>query len=349
MPGKVEGPRLEIEAAGFDLGEIENFLDQRQQRLAGGLHGLGVGGLLGRERRVEQEIRHAENAVERRADFVADHREEARLGAIGVFGLVARLAQHVLGMHPIGDVAADALDFGLAADAQHDIAPGDPARAGGAVDFLVVHARAVRQRRGLALFDDLELMRAPDQLGARRAGERAIGVVGVSDMPVAAAPHDQVALRFEETARALLGFLHFPIAVGEFLGALFRRAQSRLQAAIAEEQIGDEGAGEREQAGDADREQMRIIAVLAGHHAKADADADRRAARSRAARASRYRAAMVFAPTMSSALIALLRSRSGSLMPAVILRGQCRRCAPCNSLQRAKFRTGRFRSGLMEG
>ena len=142
--GKVEGPRLEIEAAGFDLGEIENFLDQREQRLAGGLHGLGIGGLFRRQRRIEQEIRHAENAVERRADFVADHGEEARLGAIGVFGLVARLAQHVLGMHPVGDVAADALDFGLAADAQHDIAPGDPARAGGAVDFLVVHARAVR-------------------------------------------------------------------------------------------------------------------------------------------------------------------------------------------------------------
>ena len=152
-------------------------------------------------------------------------------------------------------------------------------------------------------------------------------------MPVAAAPHDQIALRFEETARAFLGFLHFPIAVGEFLGALFRRAPGRLQAAIAEEQIGDEGAGEREQAGHADREHDADHSRPGRTSRQSRCRRRSRAARSRAARASRYRAAMVFAPTMSSALIALFRSRSWSLMPAVILRGQCRRCAPCNSLQ----------------
>ncbi len=38
-----EGPRLEVEPARLDLGEIENILDQREQRVAGGLHRLGVG------------------------------------------------------------------------------------------------------------------------------------------------------------------------------------------------------------------------------------------------------------------------------------------------------------------
>ena len=78
---------LEIELAGLDFGEIENLLDQREQRLAGRLHGLRVGDLFGLQRRIEQEPGHAENAVERRADFVADHREEAALGAIGAFRL----------------------------------------------------------------------------------------------------------------------------------------------------------------------------------------------------------------------------------------------------------------------
>ena len=85
--------RLQFELAGLDLGEVENFLDQRQQRFARGLRRLGVGELLGRERRVEQQIGHAENAVERRADFVADGGEEARLGAVGGFRLVARLRE----------------------------------------------------------------------------------------------------------------------------------------------------------------------------------------------------------------------------------------------------------------
>lgn len=44
---QIEAPRGQIEPAGFDLGEIENVLDQRQQQFARGLHGLGVGDLLG--------------------------------------------------------------------------------------------------------------------------------------------------------------------------------------------------------------------------------------------------------------------------------------------------------------
>ena len=92
-----ERPRLEIELAGFDLGEVEDVLDQRQQRIAGGLGGLEIGDLLGRQRRVEQQIGHAEDAVERRADLVRHHRKEARLGAVRRFRGVARLGEGVAG------------------------------------------------------------------------------------------------------------------------------------------------------------------------------------------------------------------------------------------------------------
>ena len=67
---------FEIDFPRFDLGEIKQFLDQRQQRIARGLHGFGVSGLLGGERRVEQEPAHAQNAVQRRADFMRRHRQK---------------------------------------------------------------------------------------------------------------------------------------------------------------------------------------------------------------------------------------------------------------------------------
>ena len=59
------------------------------------------------------------------------HRQEARLGAVGGIGLVARLGQRALGLGAVGDVAADALQFGgLAGIGAHEtFAPGDPARA----------------------------------------------------------------------------------------------------------------------------------------------------------------------------------------------------------------------------
>ena len=75
--GEIERPRREIEPAGLDLGEIENLLDQREQRVAGRLHRLRIGRLLWRERRIEQEVRHPEDAVKRRPDLMRHHCEEA--------------------------------------------------------------------------------------------------------------------------------------------------------------------------------------------------------------------------------------------------------------------------------
>ena len=54
---------------------------------------VGVGRLLGRQRRVEQQVRHAEDAVERRPDLVRDDREEARLGAVRRLRLVAGIGE----------------------------------------------------------------------------------------------------------------------------------------------------------------------------------------------------------------------------------------------------------------
>ena len=80
---------------GFDLGEIEHIVEQGHQRLAGvendaDLFLLRRGEAIGLER-----LRHAENAIERRADLVAHVGEELRLGVGGGLG-------HILGGAHLG-------------------------------------------------------------------------------------------------------------------------------------------------------------------------------------------------------------------------------------------------------
>ena len=154
-------PRLQIELAGFDLREIKDLLDQRQQCFARGLCRLRVSALLRRQRRVEQQVGHAEHAVERRADLVTDHRKEARLGAVGGLRLVARLRERMLGLDTIGDVAADALHLGAIFAAYRGFAPCDPARAIATGNFLIVHAGAVGLHRRRALLEDRNSMALP--------------------------------------------------------------------------------------------------------------------------------------------------------------------------------------------
>ena len=146
-----------------------------------------------------------------------DHREEARFGAVGGFGLIARIGQRMLGLDPIGHVAADALHLGLLSAAHHDLAPGDPARAVGGLDLLIVDAGAVARERGDALLDHRQRKIRADDLLAGASGQRAERVVGVGDAMLAVVAHDHVALRLDEAAGAFLGFLELPVAVGEIL------------------------------------------------------------------------------------------------------------------------------------
>ena len=130
--GKRERAVLEVDLAGLDLGIVQQLLDQRQQGIAGCLHRPGIGHLLRRQRRIHQQPAHADDAVERRADLVAGHRQEPRLGAARRVGLVAGLGQRAFALGAVGDVAADALHLrrlaGVVAD--EALAPGDPSRPG---------------------------------------------------------------------------------------------------------------------------------------------------------------------------------------------------------------------------
>ena len=195
---------------------------------------------------------------------MARHGEESRFGAVGGIRLVAGFGKRAFGFGAVGDVAADALHFGGRAgiEANQRLAPGDPARAQCRFDSLVVNPRAVGFDRAFALFDHGELKAAADQLGALLARQFAIGVVDKGDPAVGVAQHDQVALRFEQAARALLGFLQFPIAVGHRLVMQHDLAHLLAQETQPHADGRERQARDRKQETRADRKTVGIVARM---------------------------------------------------------------------------------------
>ena len=74
-----EGHRLQLESTRLDLREVEDVVDDGQQRLARAVDGVGVVPLLARQLGVEQQRGHADHAVHRRPDLVAHGGQELRL------------------------------------------------------------------------------------------------------------------------------------------------------------------------------------------------------------------------------------------------------------------------------
>jgi len=88
---------FEFELTSFDLGEVEDVVDDRQQGLGAAMDGSREVLLLGGELGAEQEIGHAQHAVHGRADLVAHIGKELTLGAAGFLG-------GILGGGEFGDV-----------------------------------------------------------------------------------------------------------------------------------------------------------------------------------------------------------------------------------------------------
>ena len=88
-----EGLGLQLDLAGLDLGEVEDVVDDRQERLGGGVDGLREVALLVVERRVEEQAAHADDGVHRGPDLVAHGGQEGALGLVGLLGgLLGRAA-----------------------------------------------------------------------------------------------------------------------------------------------------------------------------------------------------------------------------------------------------------------
>ena len=83
---QVERMRLDVHPPGLDLREVEDVVDDRQQRVAGVADGRGEVALLVVERRVEEQSAHADHGVHRRPDLVTHRRQERALGLVRGLG-----------------------------------------------------------------------------------------------------------------------------------------------------------------------------------------------------------------------------------------------------------------------
>src|SRR5262249_2449362 len=80
---------LEIQFLRLDLGEVEDVVDEAQERVTRGLDRLQIAALLGAQVGVQGKFGHPDDSVHRRANLVAHVRQEFALGTIGPgrFGL----------------------------------------------------------------------------------------------------------------------------------------------------------------------------------------------------------------------------------------------------------------------
>jgi hypothetical protein len=172
----------------------------------------------------------------------------------------------------VRDIAADAQDFGAVIGAHRRFAPGDPARRTGALDLLVVHAGSVGEHRHRPLLAHQKDTAMADEGIFRAAGEGAESIVGIGDASLAVVAHDQIALRLKEIARTLFGFAQLPMLIEKIFEPRLQPAYLTQQRASADQQYGNDRAGNGEQRGDADRKIIRVITCRP--HAGAGDEAD---------------------------------------------------------------------------
>ena len=80
---QVEVDAVELQSPSVHPRQVENVVDDGEERLTRIVHGLDVAALLVAQRRVEQQAGHADDAVHRLADLVAHRREKQGLGLVG--------------------------------------------------------------------------------------------------------------------------------------------------------------------------------------------------------------------------------------------------------------------------
>ena len=84
---------LQFKFARFHLGEVEDVVEQAQERIGRAFHRLEETTLCLGQRRVQRQVGHAHDGIHRGADFVAHIRQELALGLVGRFRGVLGLLQ----------------------------------------------------------------------------------------------------------------------------------------------------------------------------------------------------------------------------------------------------------------
>ncbi len=219
QPRQVEGLRREVEAPGLDPREIEDAVDQPEQRLATGAHGLDVGALLGIEAGAEHEVGHAEDAIQRRAHLVADGGEEARFRPAGRLGTDQGRVAGPDGLDPGGHVAARPQPVHRIAMGDRHLNEGEPARAPVDGAHLRLEApHAVGAGLDLAPFQDLQVDLSADEVDGFAAEKPCVTRVGVGDAAADVALDDHFGRGRDERAKPILALGDPPDAVVQALG-----------------------------------------------------------------------------------------------------------------------------------
>ena len=104
---------FQFELVRFELGVVEDVVDDAQQLLRRGVGGAHEFVLVGQQARVQQQVEHRHDAVERRADFVAHRGEEFALGQHRRFGRLLGLRQLLFEFVVALDFALQLVDFEL--------------------------------------------------------------------------------------------------------------------------------------------------------------------------------------------------------------------------------------------
>ena len=103
----IDRAEIEFHRAGVDGGEIEDVIDDGEQRIGRGLDIAEIFVLLLVQRtghRIAEEMREADDVGERRAQFVGYMVDEFDLDLVGFFQRFVALAQHALDIDRIRDV-----------------------------------------------------------------------------------------------------------------------------------------------------------------------------------------------------------------------------------------------------
>ena len=90
---------FEFQFARFDLGKIEDGVDQTEQRLPRGFRHAEILALLGVEGSFQHEVGHADDAVHGRADLVAHVGEELAFRRVRALGFQAGGPRAAFGLH----------------------------------------------------------------------------------------------------------------------------------------------------------------------------------------------------------------------------------------------------------
>ncbi len=92
-PAQIEVVFVQLQLAGFDLGEVEDVVDQGQERLAAVAAGFRKAPLPLVELGVAEQFRHADDTIEGRTQLVAHRGQKLALGRTGLLGLLLGQAE----------------------------------------------------------------------------------------------------------------------------------------------------------------------------------------------------------------------------------------------------------------